>query len=220
MCRFLLIRSVNKVKPDDYLTQFSKMCEKSRTPDGDRQTDGWGITWKENGSWKVRKSLLPIWKDIKLFSNIPSTNLFMAHARSAGFRKDKGNISYNQPYITDSLAFVFNGMVRGVRIPFKLEGEIGAQKIFSLLKKELIFSTPVKSLQTVKKFMKKHSQIIEGMNIGLVKDDRLYALCEYASNKDYFSIRYFKNDYLTIVCSEAVGLYNWQIMKKGEIIAL
>lgn len=220
MCRFLLFRSENKNKPEKYLTRFAAMCKKSRTPEGDKQEDGWGITWKENNSWKLRKSLLPIWEDKKVFSKIPSTDLFMVHARSAGFSNQKGNLNYNQPYLADSLSFVFNGMIRGVRLPVPLDGEIGAQKIFSLLKKETDKNTPEKALLAVLKTLTEHSQKIEGMNIGLVKDDKFYLLCEYYINKDYFTVRYFQDNIVTLVCSEPFGLYNWNSMGKGEIITL
>ncbi len=220
MCRFLLFRSNKQVDPKNLLEQFAQMAEKSRTPDGDRQEDGWGIAWKENRVWKEKKSLLPIWHDKDIFSEIKPTNIFVIHARSAGFSKHKGNLYYNQPYLTDSLVFVFNGMIRGVKLSTPLAGDIGAQKIFSLLKQEIQMNLPEKALHNTSQIIKENSQKIEGMNIGFVKDNKFYALCEYSTNKDYFSLRYFQDNNLTILCSEPLGSYNWQVIQKSEIIAL
>ncbi|MBI3954995.1 hypothetical protein HY338_01010, partial [Candidatus Gottesmanbacteria bacterium] len=46
MCRFLLVRSKIKIKPEKLLQDFAGMCQKSRAPDGDWQGDGWGIASK------------------------------------------------------------------------------------------------------------------------------------------------------------------------------
>src|SRR3990172_821723 len=109
MCRFLLVKSKEIVKPEKLLKEFALMCQKSHAPDGDWQGDGWGIAWQEKGTWKLNKSLLPVWEDQNKFASIPPTKLFV----------------------------VFNGMIRGVQIPRVLEGQIGAQKIFSFLREEI-----------------------------------------------------------------------------------
>ena len=143
MCRFLLIRSQRGIKPEGLLSDFASMCQESRTPDGGWQGDGWGIAIKyqilnsKKQKWISKKYLEPIWKDQDLFDQFPETNICAVHARSAGFPKHKGILEYNQPYIQDELCFVFNGMIRGVTLPRQLEGEIGAQKIFSFLLQEI-----------------------------------------------------------------------------------
>lgn len=220
MCRFLLVRSEEKIKPQELLSQFAAMCKVSRAPDGDWQGDGYGIAWKERGQWKLIKSLLPIWKDKDSFSKIPTTNLLVAHARSAGFPQHKGNIVYNQPYIEDSLCFVFNGLIRGVTIQRKLKGEIGAQKIFNLIIEELDNSKPDEALKIIDKLIVENSKKITGLNIGLVKDNRFYALCRYDGNKDYFSLHFVENDEVTLLCSQPLGKYDWKTMQKGEILVL
>src|SRR3989339_1821617 len=100
MCRFLLVKSKNKIKPEKLLTKFSKMVEKSRAYDGDWQGDGWGISWLDkNNNWQVKKSLQPIWKEEVEFNKFPPTKIFCIHARSASFAKHKGIIKYNEPFI-------------------------------------------------------------------------------------------------------------------------
>lgn len=220
MCRFLLVKSEKKINPQELLNQFAAMCQKSRAPDDDWQGDGYGIAWKERGQWKLTKSLLPIWKDKDSFSKIPTTNLLVVHARSAGFPQHKGNIDYNQPYLDGSLCFVFNGLIRGVTIQRKLKGEIGAQKIFNLIVEELDSGKPDEVLKTVDKLIVENSKKITGLNIGLVKDNRFYALCRYDGNKDYFSLHYAKDDEVTLLCSEPIGKYDWKTMQKGEILVL
>lgn len=220
MCRFLLFKSKDKIDPQEYLKQFASICEKSLTPDGDRQKDGWGVAWKENGSWKIKKSLLPIWQERKILSTIPKTNLFIVHARSAGFPEHKDNLEFNQPYLQNSLCFVFNGMIRGVRLLRQLEGEIGAQKIFSFIQQELKKNSVKDSLQILNKTILQKSREVIGMNIGLVKDNLFFVLCQYSKYNNYFNLCYYQNENLTLVCSEEFGLFDWNKMKKGEIIVL
>lgn len=219
MCRFLLVKSKKLINPQSFLSAFSTMCENSRAPDGDRQADGWGIAVK-NQDWELYKTLHPIWEDKKKFENFPNTNIFVIHARSAGFPNQKGFLDYNQPYIKDDIIFTFNGMIKGVRIPIQLQGQIGAQKIFSLLSKKIQENNPVNALKYVEKLFLKNSREVIGMNIGLVMQNTFYILCEYTKNQSYFTLRYYEDQDITIVCSEPILSYNWKSMKKGEILIL
>jgi len=217
MCRFLLVRYEKSINPQPLLQEFANMCEKSRAPDGDWQGDGYGIAWMENGAWQLTKSLTPIWESQESFSHVSETKMLVVHARSAGFPQHKGNIEFNQPYIRDSLCFVFNGMVRGVKLSMPLEGAIGAQKIFSLIKILLKKETPETALKIVDELLRNNTTEIVGMNIGLVQNVTFHILCEYADNADYFGVRYFKDNGLTLVCSQPIGDFRWKIMKRGEV---
>ncbi|MBI3379722.1 hypothetical protein HY029_03150 [Candidatus Gottesmanbacteria bacterium] len=227
MCRFLLVRSKTKIKLEKLLHQFSQMSERSRAPDGDWQGDGWGIAIKTQ-SWKIYKSLNPIWEDKDTFNIFPETNIFVVHARSAGFPQDRGIIEYNEPYVSDDLCFVFNGMLKGVNIARQLEGKIGAQKIFSLIQNVILsecseLKDPPRIeevLRIVDQLIVNNSKKVIGMNIGLVKDDKFNVLCEYDNNDEYFSLRYYQDDQVSLVCSEEIGEYDWKMMKKGEILVL
>ncbi len=220
MCRFLIVKSKKKIQPEELLKSFALACQKSIAPDGELQEDGYGIAWKNDKSWQLKKSLAPIWEEQDLFERIPETNLFVAHARSAGFVKDKGNLDYNQPFIYKNLCFVFNGMIRKISLNLPLEGEIGSQKLFSLIKSKLKKHKIGSALEEVKKLVLKKAKKVEGMNIGLIAGDNIYILCQYLNNQDYFSLYYFRNKNFTIVSSELFGLYQWKNIKKGEIKTL
>ena len=220
MCRFLLARSKQVIQPAQILSAFAAMCEASRGSNGDRQEDGWGIAWNENGAWTLRKSLLPIWEEPGAYAEIPPTRLWVAHARSAGFAEHKGQLSHNQPYVADSLCYVFNGMLRGVRLPMRAEGEIGAQKIFSLIRQALAGQTAEQALRWTHDTLAQHSRHIVGMNIGLVQDERFHLLCEYAEHPEYFGLNYHQDEYLTLACSEQLPGYTWQTMERNQIVVL
>lgn len=218
MCRFILVRSKENMETAELLTAFAQMCEASRGPGGARQVDGWGIAWQEEGRWKEYRSLLPIWEDQLAFPSIPRARVWAAHARSAGFKEHQGIVSHNQPYTAGSLCFVFNGMVRGVSLPMKVEGEIGAQKFFALLRKQLERQDPLRALQWLDKTMRAHSRRLVGMNIGLIQGDRFYMLCEYGEHADYFGLNYAQTTDVTVVCSEKLAGYEWQTMGKGQVL--
>lgn len=220
MCRFLLVKSKKDLQPEKFLKEFALICQQSHAPDGDWQGDGWGIAWQEKGMWKLSKSLLPIWEEQNKFSTLPNTKLFVVHARSAGFPQHKNNLDFNQPYIGDNLCFVFNGMIRGVQISKVLEGQIGAQKIFSFLREEIKNNNVKNSLKILDETMLKNSKLVEGMNVGMVVDKTFYILCEYSLNPSYFSLHYIQNNGLTLVCSEKFSNYPWKTMAKGEIQVL
>ena len=174
----------------------------------------------ETRSWEIYKSLSPIWEERNKLRNFPEANIFAVHARSAGFPQHRGNIEFNQPYISDDLCFVFNGMIKGVKLGMQLEGKIGAQKIFSLIRQEQKDKSIDGTLRIVDKLILDNAKKILGMNIGLVKDNKFYVLCEYENNPAYFGIRFHQDNLLSLVCSEPVGSYDWKMMKKGEILVL
>ena len=128
MCRFLLIKSKQPFDANELFLEFTKVCKNSLAPDGDRQADGWGISWlDESNSWQIKKSLKPIWNDGASFK-IPKSRTFTAHARSASFPNQKGIIDYNQPYTNGEYSFLFNGALFGVKFDREVAGKIGAQK--------------------------------------------------------------------------------------------
>ncbi len=226
MCRFLLVRSRQKIKPVKLLLEFAGMCEGSLAPDGDWQGDGWGIAMKTQNSklktqnWEVYKSLHPIWEEQDVHRTFPEATVFVVHARSAGFPQHKGVLAYNQPYVRDDLAYVFNGMVRGVSLPMKLDGTIGAQKIFSLISGCVQDKSADQILPYVRELIYRNARKVEAMNIGFVLGNTLYGLCDYENNPDYFSLRYYADEKFAMICSEPVGPYRWQVMKKGEALTL
>lgn len=217
MCRFLIVKSKEEINPVDFLNPLSDLSEKSVAPNGDRQWDGWGIAWRENDKWEVKKSLKPMWEDKEIFGQIPRTDMLVAHARGSGFIKDTGEIEFNQPFIDGDICYVFNGTIYKVKLAIPLIGKIGSQKIFSLIKFELEKSEPQEVLKTVDKLILRNSEKVEGMNIGLVMGDKIYALNEYTDHADYYALYYFESPDLTMVSSEPFGSFDWKRFEKGEV---
>lgn len=220
MCRFLLIKSEKKRKMGKILHEFTDMAKESRTEDGDWQEDGWGVSWREKNKWKLFKSLSPIWEEKEKFDDIPETNLLVVHARSASFEKHKGKLDYNQPYIDDDFSFVFNGLLMGVKTERRVEGEIGAQKIWTLLKEELDDEEPSTALKKVHSFLKKSSKKINGLNIGLSDGKNIFALCGRHEVNGYFTLKRFVKDDFSMISSEEFGNYDFESLEEEEVIAL
>ena len=216
MCRFLIVKSRKKFEPEVLVNLFAMACKNSIAPDGELQRDGYGITWKENQHWKTQKSLFPIWEERNQFKAIPETKLLVVHARGAGFSEDRGNIDFNEPFVDGGLCFVFNGFIRKVKLRLKLKGIIGSQKMLSLLKLYLKNNTLKNTLRIAKELMIKNSEKIEGMNIGLIKDEEVSVLCQYSDNKDYYTLHYYEDSSLLIISSQIFGNYDWKHFKKGE----
>ena len=93
-------------------------------------------------AWQVQHSLAPIWTETDAVQHLPLTRHLLVHARSASFAHHKGNIAYSQPYVCGPYAFVFNGFLKGVRLPRRVPGAIGAEKIWSLVQAQLAQSVP------------------------------------------------------------------------------
>ncbi|MHB8362371.1 MAG: class II glutamine amidotransferase [Patescibacteria group bacterium] len=206
MCRFILVHSKDKIKPQNLMNNFSDMAKKSKALDGDWQGDGCGIAWiNEEGNWSIRKSLLPIWEDRKLFNDIDLTHTFIAHARSASFMEHKGFIEFNEPYINKKFAFVFNGILKGVSL-HNIPGKIGAQKIWYLLEKELEQNDPNKALEIIKELLLKNSKEIVALNMGLATEENIYSLCYFSRNPEYYKLWNYKSKNLEVICSEEIPI--------------
>lgn len=217
MCRFLIVSSKNIINPAEILNEFASACEKSIAPDGEGQSDGFGVAFKNSGKWQTKKSVQPIWQERELLNQIPETDLLMAHARSATFSLGKDNLDYNQPFTDGELGFVFNGTIKKMKTALKLKGEIGSQKLFSLIKLFLKNNPEEKILEKIRDFILAKAESIEGMNIGLVNQKNISALCQYAGNAEYFTLHFFERNDLLIISSEKFGNFNWLNMQKGEV---
>lgn len=220
MCRFLMVKSGKKVNPEGFLRDFALMCQKSRTLEGDRQEDGWGVAWLDKNKWEIKKSLRAIWRDKKKFKKIPKTEIFVVHARSASFSNQKGVIDYNQPYIDDGFCFVFNGEIEGVRMKEKVKGKIGAQKIWNLVRNQLKEKGPSQILEEIYKLLERKSRKVYGFNIGLAGKKKIFAFCGRNCGSGYFNLKVAKSEKIKIVCSEKIGFQRFKQMKIGEAISL
>src|SRR3989344_6732494 len=174
MCRFLLAKSEKPFNAVPLLQKFAEMSKISKALDGDWQGDGCGISWLENNIWKVKTSIDPIWENVENFSGTPKTKHVVMHARSASFPQHKGILEYNQPYVYKNYVFVFNGLLKGVGLPYQLEGTIGAQKIWSLILMYLKKFAPNIALEKAVADLNKYSQFIQALNIGLSDGKDMY----------------------------------------------
>lgn len=218
MCRFLLFKSQIPQIPQKIIKAFSDMAKKSKAFDGDWQGDGWGISWLDNNDWKSYKSVQPIWEDSVRDTLSFSSKIFLIHARSASFPQHKNNKEYNQPFINSKMAFVFNGLIKGVSL--HLPGVIGSQKIWALLQKKLLTMTPEKALQETQRIISKNSKTVQALNMGIADKDNIYALCYYSIHTDYYSLHYSKTDERSIISSEPIDGFDFARLSKGEVVKL
>lgn len=206
MCRFLLVQTKKPVKPQSYLVKFSEMARVSRALDGDWQGDGWGLAWIDNsGNWQVTKSLMPIWEEKKTFDSFCETTLFLVHARSATFPRHKNILEFNQPYITQDYAFVFNGHLIGVTLQ-NIPGNIGAEKIWYLLQKELQKMGPQEALEKIKEMLIQNSKQIVALNIGLATKTRIYSVSYFTKHPEYYTLYTYTSPAQNVICSEDIAL--------------
>ncbi len=213
MCRFLLLTAPHACDMRPYVTQFAEMCAHSTGLSGEGwQGDGWGVAWRDAlEPWQVQHSIAPIWTEMARLQQLPPTRHLLAHARSASFLHHKGNMAYSQPYIREPYAFVFNGFLRGVRLPRPVPGAIGAEKIWCLVQEQLAQGmAPAPALAAVYTLLARHSRDIQACNLGL-SDGQTHAF--YNGNPrgaGYYQLHSATQGTLSMVCSEPFGTWAWQ----------
>jgi predicted glutamine amidotransferase len=216
-----MVRSEKAVDSRPFLDLFADLARATPAPDGDWQGDGWGAAWLEGNEWRTLKSERPIWEDLSTFEKFPAAATFCAHARSASFPRQKNRIDLNQPYVDGSFAYVFNGFLEGVTPPIPLTGEIGAQKIWSQLKKNLARADeagPENVLDDLAVFLDRHARKIHGLNVGLCDGRRLYALTRFDANENYYRLRGFRSPDLSIICSGTLPGWDFELLPPGRAV--
>lgn len=206
MCRFAIVFSNKSFPVMPVLKKFASMSLENPSPEGDEQKDGWGIFYENGERNYLLKSNQPIWEDIKKIKFTTRAKKIFLHSRSASFFSQKLRLDFTQPFLTKNFIYVFNGMVSKVKIPFKLDGEVGARKILSLIEKYQIDfnlkSAILKAVDTIRKNSKK----IFGFNMALYFRNNLYVYSEANEFKDYYQLYYGLTDDFFIL-SSANGLF-------------
>jgi len=216
MCRFLLIKSEKEFDIKNFLSPFAIKCKENK----EWQGDGWGISWlNPRNEWKTFKFLSPIWEDAAKFEKISKSKMFIVHARSSTFEKDKHNIEFNQPFVKDDFAFVFNGEIKGVQ-GIKVPGKIGSQKIFNLILKYYRLTNKMeKAIEQTKNLIEKNSKEIKALNLGISDKKNFFVLCKFSRDPDYYTLYYLTNN-IVIVTSEKIPGFEFLPMKNDEILVL
>ncbi len=205
MCRFLLLKSKKVVDISVFLEKFATMCYHSKCLDGDDQVVGWGFSYlDQNQEWQTYHSLEPVWQDVLKLNKKISTTHLVVHARSASFENQKGIIEYNQPFVFENFVFVFNGLLKGVKLPELVPGKIGSQKIFNIFKKYIQSGTTAQmALKETVNLLKTHCNFIQALNIGICDGQNLYYHNEYdPATGDYYQLQFYEDEQLQMICSE------------------
>ncbi|MGB8952248.1 MAG: class II glutamine amidotransferase [Candidatus Aminicenantales bacterium] len=220
MCRFLMVKSQVPVFPEEILFKFAEMAERSKAPDGDWQGDGWGVSWLDReGNWQELKSISPMWEEMDVFSKIPESRLFLAHARSASFPQHKKILAYNQPFVQEPFVFVFNGLLKEVSFSYSVPGKIGAQKIWNILLHLLKKHNPREGLEQLSRVLRNNARRILALNLGLCDKTNFYVYGQYAENPGYYHLQFFDTASLKMVCSEPLEGYEFRPVPLAETLA-
>lgn len=216
-----MAKSASPLSPASVLGNFAVMAEKSRAPDGDRQADGWGAAWlDESGAWRFRTSTIPIWNDRPAFASVPASPILLVHARSASFPGQKGVPAYNQPFVSESWAFVFNGLLQGVSLPRPVPGDIGAQKIWALLREREASASAKSALTEVTGLLERHCRRLQGLNIGICDKKNLYAFCRFEGEGTYYQLYVHKAPGLSLVCSEPLPDLEFRPLPRDSAVTI
>ncbi|HVN75999.1 MAG TPA: hypothetical protein VMT19_06755 [Thermoanaerobaculaceae bacterium] len=221
MCRFLVARCAAPFDPRDLVAEFAVMAEASRSPDGDRQGDGWGVAWLDDGGrWQRHRSLAPIWEDSPSEACPRATRGVAVHARSASFPGDRGDLEHNQPYLLDGHAFVFNGLLTGVSLPGRRRGEIGAQRIAALLGAFLKRLSPAEAVGRLQRVLEERSRRIPALDLAIVGSAGVVALSRFTSHPEYYRLHACADGAVEAVCSQPLDGRPWRELPTGTPVAL
>ncbi|PJA55175.1 hypothetical protein CO165_04960, partial [Candidatus Roizmanbacteria bacterium CG_4_9_14_3_um_filter_33_18] len=125
-------------------------------------------------------------------------------------------IEYNQPYTNESYSYVFNGLLKGVAL--SLPGDIGAQKIWQLFNNYLKKNNLTQALNKTGDILKKNSQNIQALNIGIAGKNTISAYSYFTTHPNYYSLQYSDNSDVKIICSEVIDGFNFKSLPTNSLI--
>jgi hypothetical protein len=166
------------------------------------------------------KSLRPIWEDRRTFEALPESRAFAVHARSASFPDQVSVLDHIQPFVLNGFAFVFNGLLKGVSFPFPIEGSIGSQKIWALLKARLGSGRAEEALASAVGEIEAHARAVQAMNIGLFDGDRIVVYAHETSEPSYYRLHAAETDRWAAVCSEPLDWIPFRPLAAGAVATL
>ena len=211
MCRLLLVKSEKEFNVADQLARFAQIAKHSK----EFQGHGWGCAYRKTGAWRHYKNIAPIWQDD--FSRFGSTNLLLAHARSA-FRDEGVVVENNMPFHDDRHVFIFNGELRGVKIAE--QGRIGAEKIFNFIKR-FDHGNMLEALRRGTELIRKRTKYIRAMNIIMADEQRAYVASFFNEEPDYFTLHCSQDGGQLIVASDPLpGSERWGKIANETVQAL
>lgn len=178
MCRILMIREDAPFAIETHLSEFAQMCRDSQ----EYQGHGWGIAYRLDNQWHHHKTLTPIWEsDLRGFG---TCDFLVVHARSA-FKNEGIQIENNMPFFDEEHIFIFNGELHGVRL--KVEGRIGAEKIFRFIKR-LYRDDMGQAFRKATDIIGKQSKYVRGMNILMTDGIHIFLKSRFGEDPNYFTL--------------------------------
>lgn len=208
MCRFLCIRAKELFDPFPHLEAFAEIAKNSK----EYQGHGWGCAIWTKSKFEIYKNICPIWEDP--FPHFERTTRLIVHARSA-FRNEGIMIENNMPFGDENIVFVFNGELHGVRI--KAEGRIGAEKIFTLLKRLHRGHWP-DTLRRTMELIKARTRYVKAMNMGIATAEGMWIASFFNEDPLYFTLHRKSTAEFSIVCSEPYPKETgWEKLPNGFI---
>jgi predicted glutamine amidotransferase len=221
MCRFLAAVADAPLATHELLTAFAEMAETSRSPDGDRQGDGWGVAWlAEDGEWQRYRSLAPVWEDRASFTRVPAATALAVHARSASFAADRGRLAHNQPYLLGRQAFVFNGLLTGVSLPGRRPGEIGAQRLARLLSSFLRRDAPAEALARLHALLLRRAVAVPALNLAVCGAQEVTAISHFETHPEYYRLHHARDNGSTLLCSQPILGLAWRPLPNRTVSVL
>ena len=211
MCRLLYVRAHSPFAIKEHLETFADISKNSP----EYQGHGWGCAWVRDGQWRFHHDIRPVWEDG--LSNFGETTLLLAHARSA-FRDEGICVENNMPFSDGRYVFIFNGELQGVRI--REEGRIGAEKIFSYVKR-FNEDDMLESIKRGVRVIEKRTRYVRAMNFIMADRRSAYLTAIFGEDPGYFQLHRRRENGIDLICSVAYpGEKNWQTVDNHSVAAL
>ena len=181
MCRILALQADRPLDPTPWFTPFAERCRASK----EYQGHGWGVAWRVEHGWERYRSLCPIWED-----RIPTdcrTALVLVHARSA-FGDEGIEIENNMPFVSGSLAFAFNGELRGVRL--SAPGATGAARLSWMLERFRASADGdgLAALKRLDAVVSARSEHVRALNVVATDGADVWVNARFSEDPEYFTL--------------------------------
>ncbi len=116
--------------------------------------------------------------------------------------------------------FVFNGLLSGVSLPGRREGEIGAQRIAALLGAFLRRQSGPDAVTRLLGLLEQRARRVDALDLAIACPDQIVALSRFESHAEYYRLHHLQDDGLAIVCSQPLDGRGWTPLPTGRPVVL
>lgn len=229
MCRMIAFASARPVDAGPFVDALARLCRTGAFIDrwekrpGGNHPDGWGVAWRDDVGWRLKKSGLPAAADPTLASLSVRTGRFLGHVRFAS-NPATVRAENSHPFSVGDLLVAHNGTFRG---RFGEEGDRRGISDTLVFAEHLADAWPGRTFEGLADALgvilgnRELVGLYTAANLLVASGDAVFALRRFRKDPGYYTLYLREEGEAAVAASEPLDdRPGWRLLGDGELVAL